>query len=111
MIKSISILTRKDGMTREEFNRAWAEEHAPMAKGVPGLKRYTLSFVTAERSRPDIPDQPVTADGIAELWYDSLEDMQKAAASPEMKKLTAHGATFIGSIKMFTTEEKVIIGD
>jgi hypothetical protein len=35
--------------------------------------------------------------------------MQKVIASPEMKRLRAHGATFIGQIKMFRTEEKVII--
>ena len=48
-------------------------------------------------------------DGIAELWYEDLEAMQRANASIEAKRLHADGATFIGRIKMFTTEETTII--
>ena len=32
MIKSISLLTRKPGMTHEQFIRHWGEIHAPLAK-------------------------------------------------------------------------------
>lgn len=109
MIKSIALLTRKDGMSREEFLRHWVDDHAPMALSVPGLRRYVLSLIVGEPSRSDIPDQKITADGIAELWYDDMAAMQRAIESPEMKTLRAHGAIFIGQIKMFLTEEKVII--
>jgi uncharacterized protein (TIGR02118 family) len=96
-------------MTREEFLRHWVDDHAPMALSVPGLRRYVLSLIVDEPSRADIPDQQVQADGIAELWYDDKASMQQALESPEMKALRAHGAIFIGRIKMFITEEKVII--
>jgi uncharacterized protein (TIGR02118 family) len=109
MIKAMSLLTRKAGMSREEFMRAWVDEHAPMALSVPGLRRYVLQLIVDEPVRADIPAQQVTADGIAELWFDDVAAMQKVLASPEMKQLRAHGTTFIGQIKMFLTEEKVII--
>ena len=109
MIKVMSLLTRKEGMSREEFMREWVDVHAPMALSVPGLKRYVLQLIVEEPLRDDIPPQKVTADGIAELWFDDQATMQKVIASPEMKRLRAHGATFIGQIKMFLTEEKVII--
>jgi len=109
MIKRISLLTRKDGMTREQFTRHWLEIHAPLAKPVPGLRRYVQAHIVEEFRRPDIPTSPVEVDGIAELWFESRESMERALASPEMKALHADGALFIGSNKTFVVEEKVII--
>jgi uncharacterized protein (TIGR02118 family) len=110
MIKTSSLLTRKEGMSKQEFMRCWVDEHAPMALSVPGLQRYVLNIIVDEPTRPDIPeDEKVRADGIAELWFESPEQMKQVLASPEMKRLRAHGATFIGRIKTFMTEEKVII--
>jgi uncharacterized protein (TIGR02118 family) len=109
MIKSISLLARKEGLTHEEFVRHWVEVHAPLAHGVPGLRRYVQSHILAERTRPDIPTMEVEMDGIAELWYDDLEAMKRANASPQAKALHADGATFIGRIKSFTIEERTVV--
>lgn len=109
MIKSLSLLTRKDGMTHEQFIKHWVEVHAPLAHAVPGLRRYVQSHIVEERKRPDIPATDVEVDGIAELWYDDRDAMARALASPEAKALHADGALFIGRIKTFTIEEKVII--
>jgi len=102
MIKVISLLTRKDGLTHDDFVKHWFEVHGPLAHAVPGIRRYVQSHITDTRSRPDIPDADVSVDGIAELWYDDLESFQRAAATPEMKRLTDDGALFIGRIKSFT---------
>jgi uncharacterized protein (TIGR02118 family) len=110
VIKSTSLLTRKRGMTREQFMKHWVEVHAPLALAVPGLRRYVQSHIIEERKRPDIPATDVEVDGIAELWYDDRDSLARALASPEGKALYADGALFIGSIKTFTVEEKVIIG-
>ena len=109
MIKSLSLLTRKAGMTHEQFIEHWVEVHAPLAHAVPGLRRYVQSHIVEERKRPDIPAMDVEVDGIAELWYDDRDAMARALASPEAKALHADGALFIGRIKTFTIEEKVII--
>jgi hypothetical protein len=51
----------------------------------------------------------VEIDGVAELWYDDVAALTRAAASPEMKRLTDDGALFIGRIKSYVVEEKQII--
>ena len=56
-----------------------------------------------------IPSTDVEIDGIAELWYDDRDAMERANATPEAKRLHADGALFIGRIKSFIVEEKVII--
>jgi uncharacterized protein (TIGR02118 family) len=109
MIKSISLLTRKDGLTHEQFVRHWFDIHGPLALKVPGIRRYVQSHIVQERKRPDIPTTDVDVDGIAELWYDDSEAMARAHATPEAKALHADGALFIGRIKTYTIEERVIV--
>ena len=92
MIKSLSLLTRKRGMTHEQFARHWVEIPAPLAHAIPGLRRDVQSH-------------------IAELCYDDREHMARALASPEARALHADGALFIGRIKTFTVEERVIVAD
>jgi hypothetical protein len=65
MIKSLSLLTRKPGITREQFVKHWVEIHAPLALGVPGLRRYVQSHIVDVRQRPDIPTLDVEIDGVA----------------------------------------------
>lgn len=109
MIKSIGLLTRKNGLTHQEFVKHWSEVHAPLAHVVPGIRRYVQSHIVEERTRPDIPSTEVEIDGIAELWYDDRAAMERANASPEARRLHADGALFIGRIKSFVVEEKVVI--
>ncbi len=109
MIKTVSLLTRKEGLSHEEFVRHWIEIHAPLAHAVPGVRRYVQSHIIGERTRPDIPTTAVDVDGIAELWYDDRAAMERANSSPEAKILHDDGALFIGHIKSFVVEEKVII--
>lgn len=109
MIKSISLLTRKVGTSHEQFVRHWVDVHAPLAHAVPGLRRYVQSHIVGERRRPDIPALDVEVDGIAELWYDDRKSMARALASAEAKALHADGALFIGRIKTFTVEERIIV--
>jgi len=109
MIKSVGLLTRKPELSHEQFMRHWVETHAPLAHAVPGVRRYVLNHILEERRRPDIPTTEVEIDGIAELWYDDYEAMRQANASPEAKRLHDDGALFIGRIKSFVVEEKVII--
>ena len=76
---------------------------------MPGLRRYVQSHIQGTRSRPDIPEHAIEVDGIAELWYDDRATMDRANASPEAKRLHDDGGLFIGGIKTFVIEEKVII--
>jgi len=111
MIKVLSLLTRKDGISHADFVRHWYDIHGPLALAVPGIRRYVQSHITGSLSRPDIPDIGVEIDGIAELWYDDHDSFQRAAATPEMKTLTDDGALFIGRVKTYVIEERQIIPD
>ena len=109
MIKVVGLLTRRSGISHEEFVRHWLEVHGPLAHAVPGVRRYVQSHIVGTRTRPDIPETDVEVDGIAELWYDDEAALARAAATPEMKRLTDDGALFIGRIKSYVVVEKQII--
>jgi uncharacterized protein (TIGR02118 family) len=110
MIKVVSLLTRKEGWTHEQFVKQWVEVHAHLARAVPGIGRYVQCHIHGTRTRADIPETELEIDGIAELWYDDVDALRRSAATEEAKRLYADGALFIGRIKTFVTEEQEIIG-
>jgi uncharacterized protein (TIGR02118 family) len=110
MIKTVGLLTRKSGFTHEQFVTHWIDVHAPLAHKVPGLRRYVQNHIRGERTRADIEATAVEIDGIAELWFDDQAALETASRTPEMKALHADGALFIGRIKSYIVEEKVIVG-
>jgi uncharacterized protein (TIGR02118 family) len=77
MFKLITLLTKKQAMSDEEFARYLLEAHAALAKKMPGLRRYVLNIV----QRP--PNREPEYHGVAELWFDDRGSMKKAFSSPE----------------------------
>lgn len=76
MKKAVFLITRKEGMSHDEFVEYWQTEHVPLAKRHPGLEKYVTS----------IPDDPETApfDGIAELYFDSAEALQSGLVDSDV---------------------------
>ena len=108
MIKLIYCITRKPGLSVDEFQRYWRETHAPIAARLPGLRRYvqchTLPALYAG-------ENPPAYDGAAELWFDDQEALQRAMASPEVQAAREDERNFIDHSKVFAivTEEKPVV--
>jgi uncharacterized protein (TIGR02118 family) len=111
MIKSISLLARPAHLSHDDFVRHWVDVHVPMSHQVPGLAGYTISHIAETLTHPHAPliRMPREIDGIAETWADNTEAQSRMAASPAAQTWFADGATFIGHIKSFRTEETVFI--
>jgi uncharacterized protein (TIGR02118 family) len=108
-IKRLSLLSRKAGLTHEDFVKHWAEIHAPLAFACPGIGRYTLTIVKSSSTRKDVAPLDAEVDGIAELWFKDRAAFDLYQSSPATKRLRDDGATFIGREIDFVTEERVII--
>jgi uncharacterized protein (TIGR02118 family) len=89
VIKLVFVLRRRSDLTREEFQRYWSEHHAPLVQSYAdalGIRRYVQVHTL-----PDVVHDPLRAsrqapeafDGVAELWYDSLEALGTAVATDE----------------------------
>jgi uncharacterized protein (TIGR02118 family) len=110
MIKVIGLIKRKAGISREEFLRHWKDDHGPLVMSIPELARHVRKYVQVHRvSIPELDAQeryqqqslPADYDGAVEMWFDSVEEMQKAfsvLADPVIcKRLREDEDSFIDS--------------
>jgi uncharacterized protein (TIGR02118 family) len=91
VIKTITLLERRPDQSAAEFHRHWREVHAPLVLRLPGVVRYV-------QGRPvdsGHPQQTSGYDGVAEVWYESMETMRQALASPEYQDLLADEPNFM----------------
>ena len=65
MIKVVSVLQRKPGLSVEDFQRYWLNTHAAIVSKLPGLRRYVQSHTLLSGYRKTQP----AADGIAEFEH------------------------------------------
>ncbi len=79
MVKLIAFLTPKPGMTLAQFKVRWVDEHTKISSKMPGLKGYRININQAVQPDNAEPNYH----GTAELWWDSVEAMEAAFASPE----------------------------
>jgi uncharacterized protein (TIGR02118 family) len=69
MIKSITLIKRKPGLSQEEFIKHYEEVHVPLSlKHFPTFKRYVRNYVIV----PPGAEEP-GFDCIMEIWFDDME--------------------------------------
>ncbi len=125
MIKIVMCMTRLPHLTLEEFHRYWLEEHAPLVKEAAAalrIRRYRQGhYFSDPRIAPPIAARACGVgafDGVAELWWDSLEDIVAAGATPEGRR---HGRRLLEDEKKFidlgrsslfyTTEHEIVAAE
>jgi len=88
MIKLVFTLRRREGMSREEFQRYWREQHAPLVERLADdlrIRRYVQTHASDtnldEALAGSRGSEPRFYDGVAELWWDSLEDLRAVTVS------------------------------
>jgi uncharacterized protein (TIGR02118 family) len=104
MIKMIAFVKRKQGLTRDEFIKLWVEEHTKLSK-VLGMKGYRINVAL----EPQPGENEPSFDGTAEIWWESVEHMQTALASPQNALAAKDTERFCDMLKFVYTEEFVVI--
>lgn len=118
MLKMIALLSRKPGMSLEDFRDYYENRHVPLINSIAtGTREYRRSYIdfstvftgglAGAPSAPWTPDFDV----ITELWYDSADAMAKARAElmrPEnAQRIAADEENFLdrNSKRMFMVDE------
>lgn len=117
MIKLAVLLKRKPGMSLEEFDHHWEHPHGDLVAGLSDFTRHVRRYSQSHIVDPDYDGEglkwPRAAfDGIAEIWFDSLEDMKAAFAEPEfVEKVGADTALFTDpdGVTVLVTEETEMV--
>jgi uncharacterized protein (TIGR02118 family) len=111
LIKRMSILERRTGMTPAQFRGEWLGRHAEMVAKFPELAGYTQNLVTGRTATPGIDadhdEKPV--DGIVEMWFRSKEDLAAAFRSPAAEVSQTHALSFLQNITTFLVEVHPIV--
>ena len=104
MIRRVSCIRRKDGLTREQFFAHWTGPHADIVRQLPGLRGLRFSLV--DRCIPEEGDW----DGVGVIWFYSLADADRAfATDPYREMLQADRPKFIGSAHSCYIEEQEVL--
>lgn len=109
MIKLVYCITKKPGLTDEEFFDYWKNVHGPIGAQIPGLRKLVQSHTI--KSGNDV--RPPDFDGMAELWFDDLETLLAARQTPEFRASSEDEANFIDLTKVayFVSEEHPIVNN
>jgi uncharacterized protein (TIGR02118 family) len=110
MIKMIAFVKKKPHLSREEFIHLWTVEHTRLSK-ILGMKSYRINIALEPQPGPtsDAAANVPPYDGTAEIWWESLEHMQAALASPENLIAAADTERFCEVLQFVFTEEFVVI--
>jgi uncharacterized protein (TIGR02118 family) len=102
MLKVISLLKRKEGMSLEEF-RTWAlDEHPELGKKLPGMRHYRMSVVLND-------DPALPYDAVSEMWFDDDAARVAAFGTPAGEAAKNDAVAHCASRVHLLTEEKVLI--
>ena len=92
MIKLTFALVRRPELTLEAFQTYWLETHGPLVASVREvlrIRRYVQLHSAPAEVSADIRrsrNGPGQYDGVAQLWFDSFEDLAVSARDPEAAK-------------------------
>jgi uncharacterized protein (TIGR02118 family) len=121
MIKLVFVIRRREELPAEEFHRYWLEEHGPLARRLLeplGARRYVQTHTLDTDLNRAFAASRGTAeayDGLAEVWWDSLDALAAISSSEEGRRatetLTEDEARFIDFERssLFMTEEHPIL--
>jgi uncharacterized protein (TIGR02118 family) len=104
MIKRVSLVWKRPGLSDAEFREIWLGEHARLAQQLPGLREYAIDFVT------DAP--PGAPAGIATIRFDNRAALDAAFQVPNLKEeLLRTRNTFAESVQVLFVEEVVVVSN
>jgi uncharacterized protein (TIGR02118 family) len=120
VIKAAMAIRRREDVTPEEFHRYWREEHGPLAVRLLEplkLRRYVQTHTLDSDLNAQLAAARGTVeafDDVAELWWDSLDELVAAFSSEEGQRANAalaeDEARFIDLERssLFLSEEQVM---
>ncbi len=123
MFKIVFCLRRRPDLTPEQFDSYWRDTHAPLVRrhaAALGIRRYVQSIrfeSDLAAAAAKVRNAPAPFDGVAELWFDSLEAVQAGfateagrAAGRELLEDEARFIDLENSPIWFATEREIVGG-
>lgn len=107
MVKIVYCISKLPQLSEAEFHRYWREVHGPIAARIPGCRKYVQSH-TVHRA---VAGREPSFDGVAELWFDDWQGLERAMASKEVQAALQDERNFIDHSRtaFFIAEEHHVV--
>ena len=101
MIKFVALYNVKEGRTPEEVDKHLHEAHFPLVRKLPGLRKFESARIRPSRRKP------LPYFRISEMYFDDMDALRAAFASPEEKAIEADTRFYdmIDNLTQFVCEE------
>ena len=96
MLKRVTYLEKRDGMTREAFRTHWSTTHAEIARGLPGVTDYRQNHLM--ESAKGLGAGLYGVDGIVELWFAADDVVQAGFESAVADRLIVDEQEFLSGL-------------
>ncbi len=102
-MRRLTLVRRNPALTQTQFVEHWLNEHAPLARQLPGVRGYRINpVVQAPEAFP--------WHGVAELWFDSIDAATVAMASDPIGRTLRQDTTKLAAeVAPFFVEEHTVI--
>ena len=102
MIKRMSLVWKRNGLSDAGFRELWLGEHARYARRLPGLREYMIDFVT---------EGPEGAPaGIATVRFDTRAALDAAFRSPDLQhELLRTRNEFAAAVQVLFVDECAVV--
>ncbi len=97
--KAMILLYRRADMTVEQFHRWWLDEHAPLARQLPNVRRIVFNAAADDE-----------IGGITELWFDTQADFDAAYATEIGQRVAADSIAHVARRHRLSVTETEVLG-
>ena len=109
LIKRMSFLGRKDGVSAAVFQDEWWQMHSALVKTMTGYAGYNQNLVIDRIvDGESVPFEEHPIEGVVEFWFENMKAFDECYGTPAFKRTGAHGAEFIDNITTYLVEAKPI---
>lgn len=98
MLKIVALVEKRADLTWEEFVDYWDEEHVEPISKLPNLRKYTIA--------PAIDHENAPYDGIAELYFETTDDIREAFTDELEAEIREDEDRFLDAVETFVAAEQ-----
>jgi uncharacterized protein (TIGR02118 family) len=112
MIKLIVAIRKREDMSVADFQDHWRTRHAELVRNSPATAKYIRKYVQCHTMSDQYEKGEVAFDGTAELWFDSVADMEAFYSDPDyLRDVQPDEPRFADMSKtvFFVTEEEPVL--
>ena len=108
-VHALTLLTKREDMSRQEFNDHWRTIHAPIGARFPNVVSYFQHLTVDTVARGAMPAPEPTVDGISELVFATRADLDAALSSPAAVEAADDAANFMSQMRMYIVESTTVV--